>query len=145
MILHALIETVKTWLEPGSSNFGGLTKRQKPNLDPPQLRVEPLHSALVVLLDLYLLYAILCEHFLKTQGFSLILARFEAIACGDPISCCLHAKDPANVKPSLSPSTVLLTVLTTYNHSHSAQRVRGSAILFSFDNRLLTVVTIDST
>jgi len=34
----------------------------------------------------------------------------EAIACGGPISCCLHAKDPANVKPKLDASVVLLTV-----------------------------------
>ena len=34
----------------------------------------------------------------------------EAIACGNPVSCCLHAKDPTNVKLPLGPSTVLLTV-----------------------------------
>ena len=34
----------------------------------------------------------------------------EAIACGGPISCCLHAKDPENDKPSLGSSTLLLTV-----------------------------------
>jgi len=34
----------------------------------------------------------------------------EAIVCGGAISCCLHAKDPENVKSSLDPSTLLLTV-----------------------------------
>ena len=34
----------------------------------------------------------------------------EAIACGGPISCCLHAKDSASVKLPLGPSIVLLSV-----------------------------------
>jgi len=59
----------------------------------------------------------------------------EAIACGDPISCCLHAKDSANVMPSLDPSTVLLTVsLLSDDLQPFALRVRGSSILSSFDN-----------
>jgi len=116
MIPHALIEKVKTWWKTGWKFFGGMTKRAA-DLDPISGLSPPLGCSHPP--HLILLYAMLCGSLLSSSRFlsnsGQILGRTsskmsEAIACGDPISCSLHAKDPANVKPSLDPSTVLLAV-----------------------------------